>query len=111
MSYDEDLANRVRELLHTERGISEVRMFGGLAFMLDGNLSVAVSSQGGVLLRLGPEAADAALKRPHARPMEMRGQPMRGWVRVGAEGVASRRQLQAWVRRALDYVGTLPPKG
>jgi TfoX/Sxy family transcriptional regulator of competence genes len=111
VAYDEDLANRVRELLGAENGLSEVSMFGGLAFLLDGNMSVAVSSRGGLLLRLGPQAADAALARPHTRPMEMRGRPMRGWIRVADEGLASRRQLQAWVRRAVDYVRTLPPKG
>ena len=105
MAYDEALAARVRDLLD---GVAEKRMFGGLAFLLDGNLAVVVSSQGGLLLRLGPDA-DAALEEPHTAPMEMRGRPMTGWVRVAAEGVRGG-ELEWWVRRAVAFTRTLPAK-
>jgi TfoX/Sxy family transcriptional regulator of competence genes len=111
MAYDEDLAHRVRELLGAQDGLSEMSMFGGLAFLLDGNMSVAVSSQGGLLVRVGSEEADAALSRPHARAMQMRGRTMRGWIRVQAEGLQTRRQLALWVGKGVDFARTLPAKG
>jgi hypothetical protein len=111
MAYDEDLANRIRELLAGERGLSEMRMFGGLAFLLDGNLAVAASSKGGLMLRLDPEDVHKELAREHTRPMVMRGRPAKGWLRVDAEGVRTKRQLEPWVRRALAFARTLPRKG
>jgi TfoX/Sxy family transcriptional regulator of competence genes len=111
MAYDEDLANRIRELLAGERGLSEMRMFGGLAFLLDGNLAVAASSEGGLMLRLDPEDVQKALARGHTRPMVMRGRPAKGWLRVDAEGVRTKRQLEPWVRRAVAFARTLPRKG
>ena len=111
MAYDEDLANRIRELIGAEPGLSEQRMFGGLAFMIGGHMSVGVSGQGGLIVRVDPTESEALLARPHARPFEMRGRELRGWVRVDPEGVRTKRQLEPWVRRGVAYARTLPPKG
>jgi TfoX/Sxy family transcriptional regulator of competence genes len=111
MAYDEVLAHRIRELLGEELGVSEMSMFGGLAFLLNGNMSVAASSKGGLMVRVGAEGSEAALARPHARPMEMRGRSMTGWVRVDAEGLATKRQLSGWVERGVRFARSLPPKG
>jgi TfoX/Sxy family transcriptional regulator of competence genes len=110
MAYDEDLANLIRELIGAEEGLDEKRMFGGLAFLIGGNMSVAASGQGGLLVRVDPEETDALLKKPHARPFEMRGRSMDGWLRVDAEGVRTKRQLEPWVRRGVAYARSLPPK-
>ena len=110
MPYDEDLANRVREQLAGEAAVTERPMFGGLAFLLHGNMSVAVSTHGGLLVRVGPDAAPAALGHPHARQAEMRGRSMRGWVRVAPEGLRTRRQVAAWVDRGTRFAATLAPK-
>ena len=110
MAYDEELANRLRELLAGEDGITEKKMFGGLAFLLNGHMSVSASGQGGVLARIDPEETEAVLKRPNVSLMEMRGRTMDGWVRVAPEGVKTKRQLQGWVDRSVGYVKTLPPK-
>jgi TfoX/Sxy family transcriptional regulator of competence genes len=111
MAYDEELAHRVRELIADEDGLSEMRMFGGLAFLLHGNMSVAVSSQGGLMVRVDPDATAELLARPHTREFEMRGRAMAGWVRVDAEGVRTKRQLSPWVRRGVAFARTLPRKG
>ena len=111
MAYDEHLANRIRELIAAEDGITEKRMFGGLAFLVHGNMSVAVSGQGGLLLRVEPEQTDALLSKPHAEPFAMRGREMQGWLRVDTEGVKTKAQLERWVRRGVDYARSLPPKG
>jgi TfoX/Sxy family transcriptional regulator of competence genes len=111
MSYDEELAHRVRELLADEDSLTEMRMFGGLAFLLDGNMSVAVSGQGGLMVRVDPGTTEDVLSRPHTREFVMRGRPLAGWVRVDAEGVATKRQLDTWVRRGVDFARTLPAKG
>jgi TfoX/Sxy family transcriptional regulator of competence genes len=110
MAYDEDLANRVRELVLSEHGVAEQRMFGGLAFLINGNMSVAVSGQGGLMLRVDPSEADVLLRKPHARPFEMRGRAMRGWLRVEVEGLATKRQLERWVVRGVAYARSLPGK-
>jgi TfoX/Sxy family transcriptional regulator of competence genes len=109
--YDEELANRVRELLADERAVSEMPMFGGLAFLLHGNMSVAVSSQGGLLVRVGPQESDTAARRPHASVMQMGKRQMTGWIRVAPEGVKTKRELDVWVRRGVGFARTLPPKG
>jgi TfoX/Sxy family transcriptional regulator of competence genes len=111
MAYDEDLANRVRELIADEPEITEQRMFGGLAFLVGGNMAVAASGQGGLMVRVDPADSEALLGRPHARPFEMRGHAMRGWLRVDAEGVRTKRQLAPWVRRGVAYARSLSPKG
>ncbi len=110
MAYDEDLANRIRELVLMEVGVTEQRMFGGLAFLVEGNLSVSASGRGGLLLRVDPAETDALLGRPHAHPFEMRGRVMQGWLRVDAEGVRTKRQLQRWVARGMAYARSLPSK-
>jgi TfoX/Sxy family transcriptional regulator of competence genes len=111
VAYDEDLANRIRELMAGERGVSEQRMFGGLAFLVGGHMSVAASSKGGLMVRVAHEETEALAGRRHAGPFEMRGKPMRGWLRVDAEGVRTKRQLEPWVRRGVAYARSLPPKG
>jgi TfoX/Sxy family transcriptional regulator of competence genes len=110
MAYDEDLANRIRELIAGERDVTEQRMFGGLAFLVAGNMSVAASGQGGLMVRVDPGDSDALLAKPHVRPFEMRGRAMQGWLRVDAEGVRTKRQLDPWVRRGVAYARGLPPK-
>jgi TfoX/Sxy family transcriptional regulator of competence genes len=111
VAYDEDLANRLRELVSSEPGVSEQRMFGGLAFLIHGNMAVAASGQGGLLLRVDPERSDELEQKPHAEPFVMRGRAMRGWLRIEAEGVREKRQLARWVERGVDYARVLPPKG
>src|SRR4051794_34967493 len=99
MAYDEDLAARIRELVAGEPGLTERRMCGGLAFLVDGHMAVAASGQGGLMVRVDPEQTEELIGRPHARPLEMRGRPMDGWLRVDAEGVATREALEPWVAR------------
>jgi TfoX/Sxy family transcriptional regulator of competence genes len=111
VAYDEDLANRIRELLAGERAVTEKRMFGGLAFLVHGHMAVAASGQGGLLARVDPEQSESLLARPHAARMEMRGRQMDGWIRVAPEGVATKRELKRWVDGGLAYVKSLPPKG
>src|SRR3954470_22860810 len=110
MAYDEDLANRVRELLAAEKGVTEKKMFGGLAFLVGGHMAVAASGQGGLMVRVEPDETDALSAKPHAGPFEMRGRAMQGWLRVDTEGVRTKRQLEPWVRRGVGYVRSLPPK-
>jgi len=110
VAYDEDLANRIRELTSTERGVDEKRMFGGLAFLINGNMSVAVSGRGGLMVRVPPDETEALLRREHVEPMVMAGRETRGWLRVADDGVRTKRQLQSWVTRGLDYAKSLPPK-
>jgi TfoX/Sxy family transcriptional regulator of competence genes len=111
MAYDEHLANRIRELVAMERGLTEQRMFGGLAFLIDGNMSVSASGKGGLLLRVDPAQTDALLGKPHAAAFEMRGRTMQGWLRVEAEGLRTKRQLEGWVARGVAYARSLPSKG
>ncbi len=110
MAYDEDLANRIRELMAGEPGVSERAMFGGLAFLIGGSMAVAASGRGGLMVRVDPEATDALMARPHAGPFEMRGRAIRGWLRVDADGVRTKRQLEPWVKRGVTYARSLPAK-
>jgi TfoX/Sxy family transcriptional regulator of competence genes len=110
MAYDEDLANRIRELIAAEPDVSEKRMFGGLAFLVGGHMSITASRQGGLMVRVDPEETDALLARPHVGPFEMRGRELDGWLRVDAEGVGTKRRLEPWVRRSVAYARSLPPK-
>jgi TfoX/Sxy family transcriptional regulator of competence genes len=110
MAYDEDLANRIRELVGSERGVEEKRMFGGLAFLVNGNMSVAVSRQGGLMVRVPPDDTEKLMGRAHVSPMVMAGREARGWLRVDADGVQTKRQLQSWVIRGTGYARSLPPK-
>lgn len=109
MAYDEGLAQRIREALADDEGLSERRMFGGIAFMLHGNMAVGISGDE-LMVRVGPEAYDEALAQPHARVFDMTGRVMRGWVVVAAEGIADDGALGDWVRRGADYARSLPPK-
>ncbi len=111
MAYDEDLAHRIRELLVDESAVTEMKMFGGLAFLVNGNMSVAASGQGGLLVRVSPDGAERALASPHAQPMVMRGREMKDWLRVDAAGVKTKRELGVWVRRGVEHARSLPPKG
>jgi hypothetical protein len=111
MAYDEELADRIRDLLVYDTAVIEKRMFGGLAFLVEGHMTVAASREGGLMARVDPEEADVLLVEPHVAPFEMRGKPIAGWLRVGAEGVATAEQLEPWVRRSVDYARSLPPKG
>lgn len=108
--YDEELANRIRELT-ADDGMTEQHMFGGLAFLIGGHLAVAVSGKGGLMVRVEPGETDRHLGRLHVQPFEMRGRPMDGWLRVDADGLRTRRQLEPWVRRGVAYARSLPPKG
>ncbi len=110
MAYDEDLANRIRELIATEPGLSEKKMFGGLAFLINGNMSVSASGTGGLLLRVDPAETETLLSKPHAHPFEMRGRVMDGWLRVDGDGVRTKRQLERWVARGVGYARSLPAK-
>ena len=104
MAYDEDLADRIRELVGSEPDLTERKMFGGLAFLIGGHLAIAASGQGGMPVRVEPEDHDAFLAEPGAAPFEMRGKAMRGWLRVDSDDVAT------WVRRGVDHARSLPPK-
>ena len=110
MAYDEHLASRVRALLEHDDGLTEKKMFGGLAFLIGGNMAVAVSGQGGLLVRADPAASDDLFAPPGVRPMEMRGRQMQGWLRVDDEAVRTKRQLEQWVRIGARYAASLPPK-
>ncbi len=110
MAYDQELANRVREQFAAEQAVTEMSMFGGLAFLLHGNMAVAVSSRGGLMVRVGVEAAEDAVARPHVTQIEMRRRPMRGWIHVAADGVKTTRQLGMWIRRGVEFTRTLPGK-
>ena len=110
MAYDQDLANRIRELIADLPDLEEQRMFGGLAFLIGGHMSVAASGQGGLLVRVDPDETDALIRKPHARPFVMRGREMQGWLRVDDDGVRTKRQLEPWVRRGVAYARSLRPK-
>jgi TfoX/Sxy family transcriptional regulator of competence genes len=110
MAYDEDLANRLRELLATEDEVTEKKMFGGLAFLIRGNLSVSASRNGGLLVRVDPGDTQECLALPHATLMTMGGRTMDGWITVAPEGLRTKRELGLWVRRSLRFVRSLPAK-
>jgi TfoX/Sxy family transcriptional regulator of competence genes len=110
MAYDEDLADRIRELIAAQPGVEEKRMFGGLAFLINGNMSVAVSARGGLMVRVPPDETEKLLAREHVEPMVMAGRETRGWLRVTSDGVKTKRQLQSWVTRGVDYAKSLPSK-
>jgi hypothetical protein len=111
MAYDEDLANRIREALAGEHGVVEKKMFGGLAFLIGGNMAVSASGRGGLLLRCDPAETDALVAREHAARFEMRGREMDGWLRIAPEGVGTKRELDRWVAIGAAYARSLPAKG
>ena len=110
MAYDEELAYRIRDLLADDRDITETKMFGGLAFLVGGNMAVAASSQGGVLVRVDPAKSDKVIATTSAVPMVMRGREMMGWLRVDADAIRTKRQLAKWVTMGTTYARTLPAK-
>lgn len=110
MAYDEELAARIRGLVADETDLTEKKMFGGLAFLIGGNMAIAASGQGGLLVRVEPEESDKLVGTTPARLMEMRGREMKGWLRVDASDVRTKRQLSAWVRRGVAFARSLPPK-
>ncbi len=110
MAYDEELAERIRELLDGEPSVTEMKMFGGLAFLIGGNMAVAASGQGGVLARVDPEESDKLVATTNARLMEMRGRQMNGWLRVDPDDVRTKRQLAKWVKLGANYARSLPKK-
>jgi TfoX/Sxy family transcriptional regulator of competence genes len=110
VAYDENLAARIRELVGSEPGLTERKMFGGLAFLIGGNMAVAASGQGGMLVRVDPEESDALVASTPAELMEMRGRSMRGWLRVSSEDVSDDAALGEWVRRGTTYARSLPAK-
>ena len=110
MAYDEDLADQVRELVQGQAGVTEKKMFGGLAFLINGHLAVAVSGKGGLLVRTDPARTAALMEQPHTGPMEMRGREMDGWLRVAPAGVSDPADLDRWVTGGVTYARTLPPK-
>jgi TfoX/Sxy family transcriptional regulator of competence genes len=110
MPYDEHLAQRIRALLADADGLTEKRMFGGLAFLIGGHMAVAAGSDGGLMVRVPPAETDALLEEPGAEPMVMRGRAMEGWLRVRIESVADDGSLERWVSRGVGYARTLPPK-
>ena len=110
MAYDEDLADRIRELIAGERGLSEQKMFGGLAFLIGGNMAIAASGQGGALVRVDPAESERIVATTNAHPMEMRGRQMDGWLRVASEDLRTKRQLAKWVTLGATYARSLPAK-
>ena len=110
MAYDLDLANRIRECIGVEAGLSERQMFGGLAFLINGNMSVSASGQGGLLLRIEPAQTEKLAGRAHAQRFVMRGREMNGWLRVDPEGIKTTRDLARWVALGVTYARSLPPK-
>jgi TfoX/Sxy family transcriptional regulator of competence genes len=110
VAYDEELAGRIRALLGGRDDLTEKKMFGGLAFLLGGNMAVAASGQGGILVRVDPEESDELVASTSAAPMEMRGRQMAGWLRVDTADVAADDELAAWVDRGATYAASLPPK-
>jgi TfoX/Sxy family transcriptional regulator of competence genes len=110
VAYDEKLADRIRELVGSEPGLTEKKMFGGLAFLIGGNMAVAASGQGGVLVRVDPDESDTLVSKTKAYPMEMRGRTMQGWLRVDTDGVRTKAQLAKWVERGTTYARSLPVK-
>ena len=110
MAYDVELAARTREKLGGRTGITEKRMFGGLSFLMGGNLVCGVLGDE-LIVRVGPDRTDAFLAEPGTRPFDFTGRPMRGWIEVGQEVLQDEGDLQEWVDRALSFVSTLPPKG
>jgi len=110
VAYDEDLADRIRELLADQRGVSERKMFGGLAFLVGGHLAIAASGQGGALVRVDPDQTDRLVATTPAAIAVMRGRPMAGWLRVDSADLRTKRQLAKWVKLSASYAGSLPPK-
>src|SRR5437870_9234343 len=109
MAFDEKLADRIRKQLDSPAGLSEKRMFGGLAFLINGNMGVGVHGSE-LIVRIAPETADNALQEPGARPFDITGRPMKGWLLVGEPGITDSASLKKWVHRGVAYASALPKK-
>jgi TfoX/Sxy family transcriptional regulator of competence genes len=109
MAYDEGLAERLREFFSTRKDVAEKKMFGGIAFMVSGNMCCGVVNDT-LMARVGPDQYEAALNKPHARKMDFTGKPLKGFVYVAAEGFESDKELAGWIKRCLNFVSTLPAK-
>jgi TfoX/Sxy family transcriptional regulator of competence genes len=110
VAYDEELAERIRELVAGEPNLTEKKMFGGLAFLISGNMAIAASGQGGALVRVDPEESDKLVAKSNAEVMVMRGQAMKGWLRVDTQDLRTKNQLAKWVDRGTSYARSLPAK-
>ncbi len=110
MAYDEDLAFRIREVVAAEHGVTEKRMFGGLAFLINGNLAVSASGRGGLLLRVDPARSETLLKQRCAGPFEMRGRELTGWLHVDTSKISDDAEFRGWVTQGVTYAKSLPPK-
>jgi TfoX/Sxy family transcriptional regulator of competence genes len=110
VAYDEDLADRIRELVTAEKNVTEKKMFGGLAFLIGGNMAIAASGQGGILVRVDPRETDKLISASKAQIAIMRGRPMDGWLRVASEHLRTKPQLAKWVKIGSAYARSLPPK-
>ena len=110
MAYDVELANRLREQVGDEKGLTEKAMFGGLAFLINGNMAVSASGQGGLLLRVDPAQTEALIQDPHAARFVMRGREMDGWLRIDPAGITTDDQLRRWAEIGVAYARSLPPK-
>src|SRR3954447_2869134 len=110
MAYDEKVADRIRELVAGEPGVTEKKMFGGLAFLVGGNMAISASGQGGILVRVDPAQSDALVAKSNAHVAVMRGREMAGWLRIDAEHVRTKRDLARWVERGVAFARSLPPK-
>ena len=110
MAYEEELGARLREVLDGEPRLSEKRMFGGLAFLINGNMAIAASSEGGILVRVDPTESDALVDNSNAEVAVMRGRPMAGWLRVASADLRTKRQLTKWAGLGAAYARSLPPK-
>lgn len=110
MAYDDDLADLLRALTSDVAGVNERKMFGGLAFLVHGNMAIAASGEGGLMVRCAPDDTERWLAEPHAAPMVMRGREMRGWIRVTAEGSDTEEQVRPWAEIGVAYARSLPPK-
>ncbi len=110
MAYDLELADRIRDMIGGDPDVTEQKMFGGLAFLIGGNMAIAASGQGGAMIRVGPEQSGTLIETTSATMMEMRGRQMPGWLRVSSEHLRSDDELARWVERGTEYARSLPPK-
>ena len=109
MAFDEQLAERVRKAVKGQAGLVEKKMFGGIAFLIDGNMSVGIHGDE-LIVRIDPDETGAALKEPGVRPFDISGRPMKGWLLVGGNGIEGSKSLGKWIRRGVDYAASLPKK-
>src|SRR5438067_10633183 len=110
MAYDEELANRIRELIASEDGYTEQKMFGGLGFMIDGHMAVGVSGEGGLMIHCSRRRPRLSSRQARCGPFEMRGRELKGWLRVDAESVSTERALEPWAMQSVAFARALPPK-